>query len=137
MDACGCLAGKSLPSYHAGPVATPDHPSSPLRCKSLGAHRLSTLSARPVDTTLGCTASPLLPLQLSSTSFKVSTYRPGLVLDGAVARRGGLSVLEMALHTRAALRLVAVCLGARLALRGLAELCRVVDGGGCGSGEAT
>lgn len=119
------------------PLLTPGHPSSSLSCKTLGTHRLSTFSARPVDTSLGRTTRTFLPLQLSSTSFKVSPYRPSLVLNGAVARRGGLAVLEMALETRAPLRLVAVCLGARLALRGLAKLCRVVDGGGCGSGEAT
>lgn len=69
-------------------------------------------------------------------SFQVSSYRPGLLLDGAVARRGGLAGLEVALEARPTLRLVAVSLGARLALRGLAKLCRVVDGGGCSAGEA-
>lgn len=111
-------------------------PSSSLRRKRLRAHRLSTLSTRPVGTSLSLATNPLLPLQLSGTSFKVSPYRPSLALNGSISRLGGLAMLEVALDASAALCLVAVGLGARLSLRGLAELRGVVDGAGCRAGEA-
>lgn len=131
----GPAGPSSAPIIYAG--RAPDHiPSSSLGRKRLRAHRLGTLSTRPVDTSLRCTTSPLLPLQLSGASFKVSPRRPGLGLDGAISRLCGLAVLEVALDASAALRLVAVGLGTRLALRRLAELCRVVDGAGRRAGEA-
>lgn len=102
-------------------------PSSSLRRKRLRTHRLSTLSTRPIGTSFGRATSSLLPLQLSSPSFKVRPYRPSLALDGAISRLGGLAVLEVALDASAALCLVAVGLGARFSLRRLTELRGVVD----------
>jgi hypothetical protein len=124
----------SVSNTEALPNHDMTHPSSPLRRNLLRAGRLRTLGARPVETALRRTTGPLLPLELGRAPFQVRPCGARLALDGAVARHGRLPVAEVALQARAALRLVAVLLGARLALRGLAKLCRVVDRGGGGAG---